>query len=191
MSAMCQNRTHVPQQAAGYWIICPRSKPDNWRSNCPASGATTAPMRAYQPRWRGGFGGGGGFHGFGGGGGFHGFAAHGLGGGGGFHGFAAHGGWAHMGHGWNGHALSAHGFSAHAMHTHGLASHAMGGRGPHFAFRNLSHDHAMTGNAGRIAGHNFAKHWSQCACRPQSAQPQRVRSQPVRSQQELIARPPF
>jgi ABC-type transporter MlaC component len=95
-----------------------------------------------------GFGGGGG-HGFGGGGGFHGF-----GGGGGFHGFAAHGGLAHMGHGWSGHALSAHGFSAHALHTHGFASHATS-HGSHFASHNLSHNHAMTGNAGRIASHNL------------------------------------
>jgi hypothetical protein len=107
----------------------------------------------------GGFGGGGG-HGFGGGGGHGfggggGFAARGLGGGGGFHGFAARGGLAHMGHGWSGHALSAHGFSAHALHTHGLASHAANSHGHQFASHNVSHNHAMTGNAGRIASHNL------------------------------------
>jgi LTXXQ motif family protein len=92
----------------------------------------------------GGHGGGGGWHGGGGGGhggfgGFHG-GFHGGGGGwhgGGFHG-GFHGGLAHMGHGWSGHALSAHG-------------HTMSSRGPH----NLSHNHAMNRNAGRIAGHNL------------------------------------
>jgi LTXXQ motif family protein len=88
----------------------------------------------------GGFhGGGGGFHGggfagfHGGGGGWHGGGFH----GGGFHGGGFHGGLAHMGHGWSGHALSAHGGSHH------LAAH------------NLSHGHALTGNAGRIAGHGI------------------------------------
>jgi hypothetical protein len=92
----------------------------------------------------GGHGGGGGWHGGGGGGhggfgGFHG-GFHGGGGGwhgGGFHG-GFHGGLAHMGHGWSGHALSAHG-------------HTMSSRGSH----NLSHNHAMNRNAGRIAGHNL------------------------------------
>jgi hypothetical protein len=62
---------------------------------------------------------------------------------------------AHMGHGWSGHALSAHGFSAHALHTHGLASHAANSHGHQFASHNVSHSHAMTGNAGRIASHNL------------------------------------
>jgi LTXXQ motif family protein len=103
----------------------------------------------------GGFGGGGGHGGgFGGGGGhggaFGGFAAHvggGHGGGlGGFHGFAAHGG---------GHGLSAHGFSTHAFHGHGISSHTMSGS-HHVAGHNISHGHAVTGNAGRIAGHGVA-----------------------------------
>jgi hypothetical protein len=100
----------------------------------------------------GGGGGGGGFHG--GGGAFHGGGGGGFGGGGGWHG-GGHGGLARMGHGWSGHALSAHGFAAHAPQTHGLASHAMSGRGHQFASHNLSHNRAMTGNVGRIAGHNL------------------------------------
>jgi hypothetical protein len=94
-----------------------------------------------------GGGGGGGWHG-GGGGGWH-------GGGGGYHGFAAQGGLGHIGHGWSGHALSAHGYSAHALHTRGLDSYAVSSRGHQFASHNLSHNHAMTGNAGRIANHDF------------------------------------
>src|SRR6516165_6134419 len=88
----------------------------------------------------GGGGGGGGFHGGGGGfaGGFH-------GGGGGWHGGGfGHGGLAHMGEGWSGHAPSAHGWShAHIMSGRRHASH------------NLSHNHAMTSHAGRIASHNL------------------------------------
>jgi len=45
--------------------------------------------------------------------------------------------------------------NAHAFHGHGFSSHAMSGHGSHYAGHNLSHNHAWTGNAGRIAGgHN-------------------------------------
>jgi LTXXQ motif family protein len=99
----------------------------------------------------GGHGGGGGGGGHGGGGG--GFAAF-HGGGGGWHGGGG-GGSAHMGHGWSGHALSAHGYSGHSLHTHGPASHTLSSRGHQFASHNLSQNHAITGNAGRIASHNL------------------------------------
>jgi LTXXQ motif family protein len=87
-------------------------------------------------------------HGGGGGGGWHG----GGGGGAAFHGFAAHGGMSPMGHGWSGHALSAHGWS-HARTP--LASHALSGRSHQYASHNLSHNHAMTSNAGRTGSHDW------------------------------------
>ena len=82
------------------------------------------------------------------------------GGGGGGHGLAIHGGAAHVGHGLSfGHLLSAHGFSAHALHTRGLTGHAITSHGVrsgyHYAGHNLSHGHAITGNAGRFASHGL------------------------------------
>ena len=54
--------------------------------------------------------------------------------------------------------MSAHGFSAHALHTHGLSSHARITHGSsHYAGHNLSHGHALTGNAGRLASHGVTK----------------------------------
>jgi LTXXQ motif family protein len=102
----------------------------------------------------GGFGGGMG-HGGGMGGGIGhvggGMAPHGMGGIGHIGGGIAPHGMGGIGHvgsfgGFHSHGLSAHGYS-HAFHGHGPTSHALS--------HNLSHGHAVTGKAGRIANHDF------------------------------------